>query len=88
MPITIELSLADDPLDPIISDLNKYAAPPNAIPATAFTAANTSVTWQTQKVQAKCDLATLDRGLNESYIKLLEEGKKLTLSCSTFISQY
>ncbi|MFM7983433.1 MAG: hypothetical protein ACKPKO_29325, partial [Candidatus Fonsibacter sp.] len=29
-----------------------------------------------------------DSGLNESYIKLLEEGKKLTLNYNTFISQY
>ncbi|MFM7981091.1 MAG: hypothetical protein ACKPKO_17410 [Candidatus Fonsibacter sp.] len=38
--------------------------------------------------QVKCDLVTLDSGLNESYVKLLEEGKKLTLNYNTFISQY
>ena len=57
-------------------------------PANAFTNANTSTTWQIQNVQVKCDIVSLDSGLNESYIKLLEEGKKLTLNYNTFISQY
>ena len=86
MPITIELSLVDDPLDPIISNFANYAL--GGAPASAFTNANTSTTWQIQNVQAKCDIVSLDSGLNESYIKLLEEGKKLTLNYNTFISQY
>ena len=32
-----------------------------------------------QYVQVKCDLVALDRGLNESFIKLLQECKKLAL---------
>ena len=70
MPITIELSLVDDPLDPIISNFTNYQAGV-AAPANAFTNANTSTTWQIQNVQIKCDLVLLDSGLNESYIKLL-----------------
>ena len=38
--------------------------------------------------QARCNLVTLDSVLNQSYIKLLAEGKKLTLIYNTFISQY
>ena len=86
MPITIELSFVDDPLDPSISNSTKYQTGV-ALPANAFTNANTSTTWQSQTVQVKCDLVSLDRGLNESYIKLLEGGK-ITLNCNTFISQY
>ena len=78
MPITIELSLVDDPLDPIVSNMNHVG----------FTDANTAKTWEILNVQAKCDLVTLDSGLNDSYIKLLEDGKKLTLNYNTFISQY
>jgi hypothetical protein len=59
-----------------------------ALPANAFTNPNTSTTWQIQNVQVKCVLVTLDSGLNESYIKLLEEDKQLTLKYNTFISQY
>ena len=87
MPITIELMLIDDPLDPLISNFTNYQGGV-ALPANAFTNAETSTTWQIQNVQAKCDLVTLDSSLNESYIKLLEEGKKLTLNYHTFMSQY
>ena len=73
MPITIELSLVDVPLDPIVSGL---------------LGASQSNTWQIQNVQVKCDLVCLNSGLNEYYIMLLEEGKKLTLNYNTFISQY
>ena len=78
MPITIELSLVYDPLDPIVSSMGYQG----------FAVANTATTWQIMNVQAKCDLATLERGLKEPNIKLLEEGKKLTLNYNTIISQY
>ena len=78
MPSTIELSLFDDPLDPIVSNMNHVG----------FTANTTSTTWSILNVQAKCDIVTLDSGLNDSYIKLLEDGKTLTLNYNTFISQY
>ena len=68
MPLTIELSLVDDPLGPIISAFTHYVV--GAPPGNAFTHVNTSTTWQIQNVQVKCDLVTLDSGLNESYIKL------------------
>ena len=38
--------------------------------------------------QVKCDIVTLDSGLDGPYIKLLAEGKKLTLKYNTCISQY
>ena len=74
MPITIELSLVDDMEEPTISELAQ---------GTNFDATNTYLTWSIINVQVKCDLVTLDSGLNESYIKLLEEGKKLTLNYNT-----
>ncbi|MFM7978169.1 MAG: hypothetical protein ACKPKO_02540, partial [Candidatus Fonsibacter sp.] len=55
MPITFELSLVDNPLDPIISIMNHVG----------FTDANTSTTWEILNVQAKGDLVTLDSGLND-----------------------
>ena len=61
--------LVDDPLVPIISKINNYDA---LAPATAFTNANTSTTWQIQNVQIKCAIVSLDSGLHESYIKLLK----------------
>ena len=67
-----------------MSNFGNYAA--GGAPANPFAAGNTSITWQIQNVQAKCDIVSLDSGLNESYIKLLEEGKKLTLNYNTFTS--
>ena len=63
MPITIALSLVDDPLDPIISIFTSYEAGV-AAPVNAFTNANTSTTWQIQNVQVKCAIVSPDRGLN------------------------
>ena len=60
MPITIELSLVDVPLDPIVSGL---------------LGASQSNTWQIQNAQVKCGLVFLDSGLNVPYIKLFEECK-------------
>ena len=85
MPITLDLLLVDDPLDPIVSNFPNYQAGV-AAPAIAFTNVNTSTTWQIQNVQVKCDIVSLDSVLNESYIKLLEEGKKLTLNYNTLSS--
>ena len=70
MPITIEPSLVNDPLDPIMSNDNKYVSA--GFPAGAFTNVNTSTTWQIQNAQVKFDLVSLDSGLHESYIKLFE----------------
>ena len=78
MPLTIELSLVDDMDAPVVTSLYHGN----------FIALNTASTWSIINAQVKCDLVTLDSGLNESYTKLLEEGKKLTLNYNTFISQY
>ena len=80
MPITIELSLSDNPLAHILFSNMACAI-------SGCTSANASVIWQIQKVQAKCDLIAVDSSLNESHIRFLEE-RKLTLIFNTFISQY
>ena len=56
MPITIEVSLVDDVAEPIVFNL--------AYAVVGFTNATTSNIWQTQNVQAKCDIAALDSGPN------------------------
>ena len=78
VPLTIELSLVDEMGAPVVTNLNRGN----------FIALNTASTWPIINAQVKCDLVTLDSGLNESYIKLLEEGKQLTLNYNTYISQY
>ena len=74
MQITIELSSVDDPLEPIVRNFANHIC--GGASATLFTNVKTSTTWQIQNVQAKCEIIALDSGLNECYMKLLEEGKK------------
>jgi hypothetical protein len=86
MPITIELSLVDTPIDPIIfTDV----AEPGANPvANAFFYTNvTSNLWSILNVQAKCDLVTLDYPFEESFYKSISEGKPLKINYNTLISQ-
>jgi hypothetical protein len=88
MPLTIELTLVDDSTLPIISGTTSNTAiMDGTVDMGNFLAANTSYTWSIQNAMVKCDLITLDSGLNESYAKVLEEGKKLTINYNTFISQ-
>jgi hypothetical protein len=78
-PITIELELADNPLDPIID------------PATSMTdgyeTTNTSTEWSINNVQVKVDVCTLDNALDNSYAQHLLSGKSLPISYNTFVSQ-
>ena len=81
-PITIELELVNDPLDPI---LNKFTT---GDPTTGpFTADNTSLLWQIENVQAKLDLCTLDNGFENQYAEHLLEGKPLPINYNTYVSQ-
>jgi hypothetical protein len=79
-PITIELELVNTETEPILS-----AVPSST--ATGFTAANTSLKWQIQNVQVKCDMCVLDNGLDNSYAEHLLNGKALPINYNTYVSQ-
>jgi hypothetical protein len=74
-PITIELELVNDATVPIIGIVG------------SFTADNTSLAWQINNVQVKCDMCTLDNGLDNSYAEHLLSGKSFPINYSTYISQ-
>lgn len=74
-PITIELELVDNMTDPIIKV------------GTNFPSATTSVNWQIENVQLKCDVCTLDNALDNSYAQYLLSGKSLAINYNTYISQ-
>jgi hypothetical protein len=74
-PITLELELCSDALDPIVS-------------ADGLFDLNTSESWELSEVQGKCDILTLDSDLENGYTQLLMSGKHLTLNYSTYIHQY
>ncbi len=84
MPITIELSLVDDPLDPII--YTGVARPAGNLGNSFYTDV-TSNSWSLLNVQAKCDLVTLDNSFEESFYKSISEGKPLNINYNTLISQ-
>ena len=77
-PITIEMELVNDSTEPIISHLTDVGG---------FSAANTSLLWQIQNVQAKCDLCVLDNALDNSYAEHLLSGKSLPINYNTYVSQ-
>ena len=84
MPLTIELSLVDDPLEPII-----YGGEPpsGTVDANIFYNNDSSNQWSILNVQAKCDLVTLDNSYEEDFFKSLSEGTPLYINYNTLISQ-
>ena len=79
-PITIESELVSDSKLPIVSYLEGTGADD-------FKPANTSILWQIQNVQVKCDVCTLDNSLDNSYSEHLLSGKALPINYNTYVSQ-
>ena len=80
MPITIELELVHDPLEPIMSATTSGQDAFN-------TTTNTSLEWQLLNVQVKCDVVSLDNTLDNSYAEHLLSGKALPINYQTYVSQ-
>ena len=78
-PVTLELELVHDSTEPIVSYLSGLATDD-------FKADNTSLLWQIQNVQAKCDICTLDNQLDNSYAEHLLSGKALPINYNTYVS--
>ena len=53
----------------------------------AIDAVGDSTSWLISDVQCKCDLLTLDNGLENSYAAHVLEGKSLPINYSTYVSQ-
>jgi hypothetical protein len=75
-PIQIELELVNGALDAIVDPA-----------AAGFDAADTSVDWQIEDCQLKCDLATLDNAVDNQIADHLLSGKPLPINYQTYISQ-
>ena len=76
-PLTIELELVNNLMEPIIT----------LTPLSTFDLNNTSTIWQIENVQLKCDTCTLDNSLDNSYAQYLLSGKSLGINYNTYISQ-
>ena len=80
LPMTIELELVNDMIEPILSGFaTTFGAD--------FSAANTSLLWQIENAEVKVDLITLDNGLDNTYAQHLSSGKSLPINYNTFVSQ-
>ncbi len=81
-PIQIEFEVVNSMNDPIIYSTNPNGAVgcflPNAL----------SNQWLISNIQFKCDLVTLDNGLENEYAAHLLSGKSLPISYDTYITQY
>ena len=79
-PLILELEAVNDVNDPI-------AWPSAAGPAniTDFAQCNSSNEWMISQVQIKCDLVTLDNGLENEYVAHLLSGKSLPINYDTYI---
>ena len=84
MPITIELELVHDNTEPIVSATTTGQ---DSFDVSHTAAGNTSLLWQIQNVQVKCDVVTLDNQLDNSYAEHLLSGKALPINYQTYVSQ-
>ena len=84
MPITVELELVHDNKEPIVSDTTLGQ---DSFDVSHAATGNTSLLWQIQNVQVKCDVVTLDNQLDNSYAEHLLSGKPLPINYQTYVSQ-
>ena len=87
-PITIELEVCSDILDPIMS-VDDFACGINCSGAGTANGGvkNTSQLWQIQNPNIKCDVCVLDSALNNEYAALLLSGKALPINISSYVMQ-
>ena len=86
-PVTIELELVSDAETPILSKLTADDAGTTG-DVNVFTPSKSSLKWQIQNVQVKCDVCSLDNSLDNSYAEHLLSGKALPINYNTYISQF
>jgi hypothetical protein len=81
-PLILEFEVVNDPSEPVMYPDTYVSTDP-----TIFTQANCSNEWTISQVQVKCDLVTLDSGLENEYTAHLLSGKSLPINYDTYISQ-
>ena len=81
-PLILELEVVNDVNDPII-----WPTIAGPVGINDFAQSNSSNNWLISQVQIKCDLVTLDNGLENEYVAHLVSGKSLPINYDTYISQ-
>ena len=74
LPIELDLELADTGA-PSITDSNSV-----------YAADTTSISWEIQNCQIKCDILSLDNSLDTSHVNHVLGGNTLTIVYATYIS--
>ena len=91
--ITIELEIVNNLYDPIVSQASVEELPPTgsgdafplnlkSIPDNSF-----STQWHIENAQVKCDILSIDSGLENSYAEYLLQGKTIPIPMHVFVSQ-
>ena len=81
-PLILEFEIVNDVNDPVI-----YSTFQSSTSTADFSIDNCSNEWMISQVQLKCDLVTLDNGLENEYVAHLLSGKSLPINYDTYISQ-
>ena len=81
-PLILEFEIVNDPNEPVVYSTTNYS-----LNIADFTLTNCSNEWVISQVQLKCDLVTLDNGLENEYVAHLLAGKSLPINYDTYISQ-
>jgi hypothetical protein len=84
-PLVLEFEVVNSSDDPVIWPRPWTSMIP-PLPAD-FTQENCCNEWLISNVQLKCDIVTLDNGLENEYAKHLLSGKSLPINYDTYISQ-
>ena len=76
--LSLELEIVDNALDPVFNT-NENVVSVGKTTVNDYTFNNTSTAWQIEQVQAKCDMVSLDTGLQNSYTELLMDVKEIPI---------
>jgi len=86
--LSLELELVDNASEPLFNTFGNASPVIDGDTINPFTINNTSMVWHIQQVQVKCDMVSLDTGLQNSYTQLLMDVKEIPIHFNTLISQY
>ena len=86
-PLTIELELVDNALDPLVETVPIGGAPATNDENSLSYVANLSQDWSIENPVVLCDLVTIDNQLMNEYSNVVLSGRNLPISYSTLITQ-
>ncbi len=87
--LSLELELVDNPADPVVRSGGPTAiVGSGTVAANPYTDALNSASWHLENVQVKCDVVSLDTGLQNSYDQIVLSSKEIPIHYNTFSSQF